>query len=309
VPQAFFAATPSLSPSHSPGLPIIRKVFWASRDGWHRPCVEEFDLLFVSCLKFVCNTARKKAGRGILSVLIFAAISIFIPNPAFASRSVILAWNPSAGPNIAGYNVYYGTASGVYTQIVPAGNATSVTISGLVGGVTYFFAVTAVDTAGLESLPSSQVSYTVPAASPVGLALAKIRVAGLPNVFSLTSTGVNPARWAIEASPDLKSWRTLFVGTDSSVHLAVLVSSAPAMFFRLRSGSPGVRLWSQYAQTNGFPHSFTLASTGATPQQWILDASTDLKTWSAFGTGSNSPVNAAVIVSPASSLFFRLKSL
>ncbi|MGD0614397.1 MAG: hypothetical protein ABSA69_03030, partial [Verrucomicrobiota bacterium] len=117
------------------------------------------------------------------------------------------------------------------------------------------------------------------------------------------------ARWAIEASPDSKSWRTLSVGTNASVHLAVMVSSAPAMFFRLRSGSPGVRLESQYPQTNGFPNSFTLTSTGATPQQWTLDASTDLKMWSAFCTGSNSPVNAAVIVSRAPSLFFRLKGL
>jgi hypothetical protein len=42
------------------------------------------------------------------------------------------------------------------------GNATTGTVTGLVGGVTYFFAVTAVATNGAESAYSSEVSYTPP---------------------------------------------------------------------------------------------------------------------------------------------------
>ena len=43
---------------------------------------------------------------------------------------------------MAGYKVYVGTTSGVYTRVLDAGNATSYAMT-LPKGVTYFFAVTA----------------------------------------------------------------------------------------------------------------------------------------------------------------------
>jgi hypothetical protein len=44
---------------------------------------------------------------------------------AFATGSVTLAWNPSTDPLVAGYNIYYGGASGTYTNEICAGNATN----------------------------------------------------------------------------------------------------------------------------------------------------------------------------------------
>ncbi len=79
-----------------------------------------------------------------------------------AERSVTLAWDPSPSTNLAGYNVYYGAGCGQYTNIVNAGNTTTVTIPGLVQGVTYFFAATAYDTSELESDFSNEIVYTVP---------------------------------------------------------------------------------------------------------------------------------------------------
>jgi hypothetical protein len=52
--------------------------------------------------------------------------------------------------DLAGYKVYYGTSPGVYTSIV-VGNVTSYPLVGLTKGKTYYFTVTAYDTAGLES--------------------------------------------------------------------------------------------------------------------------------------------------------------
>ena len=74
---------------------------------------------------------------------------------AFAAGRVTLAWNPSTDPLVVGYNVYYGGASGAYTNEISAGNATNVIISGLVEGATYYFAATAYSSSGLESLFSS----------------------------------------------------------------------------------------------------------------------------------------------------------
>jgi hypothetical protein len=79
--------------------------------------------------------------------------------------SVTLAWNPDPDTNLAGYRVYSGTTRGVYTQRIEVGKTTSVSISNLAAGRTYFFAVTVYNTAYMESAPSNEVSYTVPAST------------------------------------------------------------------------------------------------------------------------------------------------
>jgi hypothetical protein len=68
-----------------------------------------------------------------------------------AEQSLTVSWPPSPEPNIAGYIVYYGAASGSYTNANDVGNVTSNTVPGLLEGVTYYFVVTAYDTYGLES--------------------------------------------------------------------------------------------------------------------------------------------------------------
>ena len=84
-----------------------------------------------------------------------------------ATGSVTLAWNRSTDPIVAGYNVYYGGASGAYTNEISAGNATNATISGLVQGTTYYFAATTYTSSGMESPFSSEVSYLVPLNVPI----------------------------------------------------------------------------------------------------------------------------------------------
>src|SRR5947207_5182490 len=92
---------------------------------------------------------------------LFGAIVWFaFDAPAQTTSSVTLAWNPISDSSLAGYHVYQGFASGIYTNLVPAGNHTNTTISGLKTGVKYFFAVTAYTTTGLESPYSSEISYT-----------------------------------------------------------------------------------------------------------------------------------------------------
>jgi hypothetical protein len=77
-------------------------------------------------------------------------------------QSVTLAWNPSPGTDvITNYNLYYGAASATYTKVVAAGTNTTASISNLVDGTTYYFATTAVDTSGLESGYSTEVSALI----------------------------------------------------------------------------------------------------------------------------------------------------
>src|ERR1035437_9956231 len=91
-------------------------------------------------------------------VLVLAALTA----SAQGQSSVTLAWEPSSGRAIAGSRFYDGVASRTYTNVISAGTVTTSTVSGLVSGATYFFAVTAYDTNGQESDFSSEVSYTVP---------------------------------------------------------------------------------------------------------------------------------------------------
>jgi hypothetical protein len=83
---------------------------------------------------------------------------------AGAAQSVTLAWNPNTETNLAGYRLYYGTASRQYaaSNSVPRALTTS-TVTNLTSGATYYFAVTAVSLDGLESGYSDEVSYRVPA--------------------------------------------------------------------------------------------------------------------------------------------------
>ncbi len=80
---------------------------------------------------------------------------------ARAQNDVALAWNPSAGQNIAGYRLYSGTGGGGHMQRIDVGNTTTASVSNLTAGTTYYFVVTAYDTSDQESSPSNEVTYMV----------------------------------------------------------------------------------------------------------------------------------------------------
>jgi hypothetical protein len=88
-----------------------------------------------------------------------------------AAQSVTLAWDPNPDPAIAGYRLYSGTSSRIYTQQLEVGNTTTTLVSNLADGRTYFFAVTAYSTAGAESIPSNEVSYTAPGSAAASQAM------------------------------------------------------------------------------------------------------------------------------------------
>ena len=74
-------------------------------------------------------------------------------------------WDANPEPDIAGYRLYYGTASHTYTQEIDVGNSTTATVSNLPAGVIYF-ALTAYNTASVESMPANEVAYPAPSQTP-----------------------------------------------------------------------------------------------------------------------------------------------
>src|SRR5216683_693312 len=76
--------------------------------------------------------------------------------------TVNLSWNPSTSV-VAGYNVYRGTTSGVYSRINPTLDSGTAYADGtVVSGHTYYYAATAVDSAGVESVYSTPIVATIP---------------------------------------------------------------------------------------------------------------------------------------------------
>lgn len=87
-------------------------------------------------------------------------------SPARGGVSVTLYWDRNAESDVAGYRVHYGTLAAPYTQLADV-QTNSANISNLVAGTTYLFAVSAYNTAGVESAYSSPISYFA-TATPLG---------------------------------------------------------------------------------------------------------------------------------------------
>jgi Fibronectin type III domain len=93
--------------------------------------------------------------------------------PAQAATSLTLAWDPSGASGIRGYRLHYGTSSHGYSQTIDLGNTTTTTVSNLLPGQTYYFAVTDYNTAGAESIDSNEVSFTATTPDPNGSDVSK----------------------------------------------------------------------------------------------------------------------------------------
>ncbi len=125
----------------------------------------------MKCLRAEISAARQQKNRassrtvkctgGAAARVVLAGWLVLLGNAALAQSTVALAWDPSASGNIAGYNIYYGVVSQTYTNVVACGNVTTATISNLVSGTTYYFAATALNTSGLESAFSTEISATM----------------------------------------------------------------------------------------------------------------------------------------------------
>jgi hypothetical protein len=118
---------------------------------------------------------------------------------------VTLAWNSSPSTDVVGYHLYYGTASGIYTNDIVLGNVTNVTVSGLSGGVTYYFAMTAVGPDGEESVLSNETSYRQEL--PGGAQMQIQGASGGP--FVLTVSGTSGQTYEIEATEDFTGWTAI----------------------------------------------------------------------------------------------------
>jgi fibronectin type 3 domain-containing protein len=83
--------------------------------------------------------------------------------PPPPTHSVLLSWDASTS-TVAGYNVYRSTVSGSGFTKLNLSLITTLTYTdtAVQNGTTYFYAATAVDSSGNESVESPQASPTIP---------------------------------------------------------------------------------------------------------------------------------------------------
>jgi len=98
----------------------------------------------------------------LLSLKLVAFLSVLFYSNLVSPAEVKLAWDANTEPDLAGYFIYYGFATGEYDYVVDVGDQTTFTLSGLEDGHTYYFAVTAYDTEDLESDISNEVAKYFP---------------------------------------------------------------------------------------------------------------------------------------------------
>ncbi len=72
-----------------------------------------------------------------------------------SARDVILSWQPSTSTGVAGYKVHWGTASGAYGSPITLGTVNTFTMTHVPPG-TYYYAVTAYNLSGVESVDSNE---------------------------------------------------------------------------------------------------------------------------------------------------------
>jgi hypothetical protein len=98
------------------------------------------------------------------TAVLFLAVQLGFAASASAQayNSVTLAWDANTEPDLAGYIVYWGTGSRTYDRSLDVGNTTQAQINGLQDLQTYYFAVRAYNSDGLQSNYSLEVSKTIP---------------------------------------------------------------------------------------------------------------------------------------------------
>jgi len=92
----------------------------------------------------------------LLNSALLAFLGVLLSVTISFAAQVTLEWDTNSEPNISGYNFYYGKATRDYDVTLDVGNWTTVTIADLEDDETYYFAVTAYNTDGLESGYSSE---------------------------------------------------------------------------------------------------------------------------------------------------------
>ena len=121
----------------------------------------------------------------------------------------ILEWESLPDPSISGYNLYRGTKSRAYDEVVDVGTQTRVDLTGLEAGTTYFFSITAYNADRIESDFSDEVRFT-PSADTVTSRTLPCVVIPSESSVTIQFVGQRGQHYQILASQDLLTWEAVY---------------------------------------------------------------------------------------------------
>ena len=200
-----------------------------SRDFFSRTTPLAIVLLRVVMIHLTRGSLSFARIASLLALMLCSAAAEQAANPG--TQPVILGWDASPDPTVAGYHLYVGTASGLYSQEIDVGTNTQYTVTGLVAGSTYYFSATSYDASGIESSYVPEVSYLVPGL----LTLTPDRVG---NVMRIQFPVAPPQTCQLQVSSDLQTWSTLWLTPPQTSNGWIeyddpTTSALPARFYRL----------------------------------------------------------------------------
>lgn len=158
--------------------------------------------------------------------LLLAILLAFMPvsSPAQGvTGSVIVAWDPDPDSSVAGYKVYYGTTSGVYTYTIDVKSGTEATLPDLTEDVPYYCVVTAYNALGVESGYSEELVVVYDSLNPGGSAFRVSRLTRAEEGRSVTFevSGMVGTSAQVYASSDLQEWTLIGTYSLSSGRITV----------------------------------------------------------------------------------------
>jgi PA14 domain len=118
-------------------------------------------------------------------------LPIFVCLLVQSLEAATISWDPNTEPDIAGYLLSYGTASGQYTTTINVGNVTTFHFSEPNPAIRYYLAVRAYNTSGAISGYSNEVSTTPQVLTVTGLSSNRLspQPVGTSIMFSAIATG------------------------------------------------------------------------------------------------------------------------
>lgn len=161
-------------------------------------------------MKFTVQDLAKSIRK---SVLLVAWIGLAAAALAAPDR-VTVAWDPNPETDIAGYRVYYGQVGTSVTNTVSPGTTTQQQVISLLPATQYWFYVTAFNTAGLESDPSTVLTYTTPVNAAPTVTLGADRIAIIPGTHSITADATDDY---LPATSLTKTWTQLSGPATASI--------------------------------------------------------------------------------------------
>ena len=156
-------------------------------------------------------------GRILIGTFVFGMMTVLCSMPAAAGTATLTWQQPTINEDgtpltdLAGYKIYYGTSSGVYTNTIDVGNVLTYQIQSLADGVTYYFNVTAYNTGLLESAYATEVSKTI-----------------LPSQYALSVVSAGTGSGAVTSAPAGISCGTTCSGSFAAGTSVILTATPNA---------------------------------------------------------------------------------